>query len=1323
VNPDTGRKIKVGGPTYKKWEKKCSRSRSVSRSRSPSKSQSVSRSRLPSRTRSSGSKCSKWLANRKVNPDTGRKIKVGGPTYKKWEKRCKSVGDEVVHAKTTKKPSRSTKPRKPKKPTKAQLRAQQREKEKRAQREEEAKQARRDERERKGYFVADKVEFFRQFTCENATNENCGLKANKFVPFSLQFLDKIWKETHDGNLPGEADVREFRLWRFENEASVSRRQSRQPDMSRLKRYYVPNLDRRQFYCWMLSSKPEAGFCRDVKVAALKIGGLSHKEKRTCAKDCDEVWKDLGIRRYSNWVKILSAMYRSVGGSLPQHQLTSSNERAAVRYLCGELKKAHLPNSTADQRAFCKLFTQRVKPAIRFPDLSLPPLDFRRAIDRQFKRYGYTTPTMKNGCVFVKDKMLVLANQQKFVKAYLTPAHPVKGLLLNHAAGTGKTCAAVSVLSSFISFESQNHDDEPWQVIWVTRPALTGEPLKAMFEDTCLGPLRQAIKDEDDDFQGTRGYGPKLSFAKDRANWPYLRRRFAKGFGSDHIVKYSSLANMLGTGTQLGHKILRRGVDPLRKTLLVFDEAHNIFNQVDLPPGEAMYMNRKMTGRFGRNLEGREHIVNAIHNSYAVSGNDSVRVLLATATPMTASPIDAFRLINLLIPKVSDRLPNTMEDLRSWTDEGGRPFLGPDGRVTETGVGMFMDRTKGTISYFSGDKDPRYFAMKRWGGVIEVPVTGVQEKYMNKCLGWKEDGKPKGKKGGKSKKSKGSKSKDTYKAATWTWKVSNSRSRSPSRSKSNSRSRSPSRSKSNSRHSRSKHSDSRHRVSASRSRARVLKAMSSRGRTSSPRVKANKDLEGKALEKAQGCLRNVANMAAMRGKLLPTNEEMAKAKADHDKKEDEREAKAAEKHAAKWGKKMDAYDKKAEKWSAWEHWDRLCAASPPVKPKKPKMPRKPRITKKMTPREVEQLLEGYGREKRALEEHFEAEKEAYAHYMALKPKGGRPRGPKPEEPEVPSFLSIHKRKPMPKLKDGPSFSFTFDGTRWTPQLLAKAMGTYGPKLKALLEKIEELDRKDMETHGKVFKHSIYTDTAKGGYGSKIVGAAFIASGYARACHFVNRETTDAEGHRKRVTVLEPPTPQMRKCKGQVPFTPGTFDDRKTFALLSSTAVDGHPKDDRRRDATVALFNDKGNVNGEKVRFILLDSGFKEGISLSDVRYAHLLEPPLSQSSLKQAVARSARRCKSTQLKLYDIPPKGWLVDVFVYREVFGKGTSTRKKKTVHDLVMELLGERAADMRMMDEFENLLMMSAVDHNLNKAILDYKPEGVVDAIAKGKAVLNLA
>jgi hypothetical protein len=52
----------------------------------------------------------------------------------------------------------------------------------------------------------------------------------------------------------------------------------------------------------------------------------------------------------------------------------------------------------------------------------------------------------------------------------------------------------------------------------------------------------------------------------------------------------------------------------------------------------------------------------------------------------------------------------------------------------------------------------------------------------------------------------------------------------------------------------------------------------------------------------------------------------------------------------------------------------------------------------------------------------------------------------------------------------------------------------PKLDALLKKIDSLDKKDEKTHGKKFKHFIFSDLKSGGHGAKMLAAALISTGW-------------------------------------------------------------------------------------------------------------------------------------------------------------------------------------------------------------------------------------
>ena len=131
VNPNTGNKIKIGGPTYKQYQEDCEGIRRLPvdgqaaaddsflgrRGRAahllkdyvpppPATSAELAalhkpplgsiyidpRDKNPSVLKSEFvDECIEWHDDPGVNPKTGKKIKIGGPTYKKFEKDCEGI--------------------------------------------------------------------------------------------------------------------------------------------------------------------------------------------------------------------------------------------------------------------------------------------------------------------------------------------------------------------------------------------------------------------------------------------------------------------------------------------------------------------------------------------------------------------------------------------------------------------------------------------------------------------------------------------------------------------------------------------------------------------------------------------------------------------------------------------------------------------------------------------------------------------------------------------------------------------------------------------------------------------------------------------------------------------------------------------------------------------------------------------------------------------------------------------------------------------------------------------------------------------------------
>lgn len=251
--------------------------------------------------------------------------------------------------------------------------------------------------------------------------------------------------------------------------------------------------------------------------------------------------------------------------------------------------------------------------------------------------------------------------QNFVRRYFTPDlvnH--KGILLAHSVGTGKTCTAIATATT--SFER-----EGYTILWVTRTTLKTDIWKNMFDQICSDSLRQV------------GSIPKDGKA---------RMRLLSKAWSIRPMSYKQFSNLVSGKNSMYQALVKRNgtLDPLRKTLLIIDEAHKLYGETDLSTIE-----RPDMAAFHE----------SVMRSYEVSGADSVRLMLMTATPITSSPMEFVKLMNLCKER-----PRQMEtEFAAFSQE----YLDGAGRFTGAGETRFLDEIAGYVSYLNREKDARVFA--------------------------------------------------------------------------------------------------------------------------------------------------------------------------------------------------------------------------------------------------------------------------------------------------------------------------------------------------------------------------------------------------------------------------------------------------------------------------------------------------------------------------------------------------------------------------------------------------------------------------------------
>lgn len=254
--------------------------------------------------------------------------------------------------------------------------------------------------------------------------------------------------------------------------------------------------------------------------------------------------------------------------------------------------------------------------------------------------------------------------QDFVRMYMTPELDRKGVVLIHSTGSGKTCTAIATATS--SFEEQGYT-----ILWVTRTTLRADIWKNMFDQVCNESIRTMVR-------------LGVPIPADQKG----RMRLLSKAWSIRPMSYKQFSNMVLGKNEIYKALVKRNgaADPLRKTLIIIDEAHKLYGEGGLSAIEKPDMNA---------------FSEALMRSYEVSGSESVRLLIMTATPITTSPMEFVKLLNLCKERF-----NRIEDSFELFAE---TYLDETGMFSAEGRRRFLDEMSGHVSYLNREKDARTFA--------------------------------------------------------------------------------------------------------------------------------------------------------------------------------------------------------------------------------------------------------------------------------------------------------------------------------------------------------------------------------------------------------------------------------------------------------------------------------------------------------------------------------------------------------------------------------------------------------------------------------------
>jgi hypothetical protein len=220
----------------------------------------------------------------------------------------------------------------------------------------------------------------------------------------------------------------------------------------------------------------------------------------------------------------------------------------------------------------------------------------------------------------------------------------------------------------------------------------------MFDQVCNESIRNQIEYQD------------LEIPKDSNK----RMRLLSDAWKIRPMSYKQFSNLILKQNAIYEKLVKvNGTnDPLRKTLLIIDEAHKLYGGDDLSSIEKPDMNA---------------LQKAILHSYQYSGQDSVRLLLMTATPITKDPMELIKLINLCKP-AEEQMP---VDFSAFSSE----YLDDTGDFTSNGRMKYLDDISGYVSYLNREKDARQFAQPQIEHIHTPIVKNIKdvEKFDKKIM--------------------------------------------------------------------------------------------------------------------------------------------------------------------------------------------------------------------------------------------------------------------------------------------------------------------------------------------------------------------------------------------------------------------------------------------------------------------------------------------------------------------------------------------------------------------------------------------------------------
>jgi len=195
--------------------------------------------------------------------------------------------------------------------------------------------------------------------------------------------------------------------------------------------------------------------------------------------------------------------------------------------------------------------------------------------------------------------------------------------------------------------------------------------------------------------------------------PKLKAKRLELLGNSWIqpISYKQFTNMIKGKNKFYDKMVKINgkQDPFKKTLIIIDEIHKIYsNSLSAIEKPNPLVLQEM-----------------IQHSYSVSGKDSLRLILMSATPITEDPMSSIKILNLLLEN-DERMPEKFDDFKT-------KYCNDNGIINDNKILDIMNNIAGLISYIDRSNDKSQFAYPVMNDIIcniDVSTSSLDDKFSN-----------------------------------------------------------------------------------------------------------------------------------------------------------------------------------------------------------------------------------------------------------------------------------------------------------------------------------------------------------------------------------------------------------------------------------------------------------------------------------------------------------------------------------------------------------------------------------------------------------------